>query len=484
MLERLKITSPIAVTKNVKSPPKYTPGDKVFDLSGQNVVKVPNEIQENFKEVLQYTIKRFDRQMLTPLLNNTAAQTDLFKQLIFLIMQTQGPEDYSGQEAIDNLFIKPEELLNELMSRDAAKTLFRGEFFDLLRTLIGSNHSKPLMDAVASVLKSYECLINRDNSLKAIVQISTDLKQMLSPQDGELLNQSILQLESLLKSGSTRSSEPSMPSASLGLSEPSELDEAMRFLKNDFIPLLGRLVNRYQQKNDIRNQIMMIIHYIVRADRSDAARLEASLAQLTDKLKPMNGFDGKAESMEELLLQSADEMLNKLASESTEKSGRLLALAFDSAASGKVNQSAQNLLLNLIQNESPLNALIHFTLPIRFNDELTYGEFYIDKNCRARKECGRRKPVIDIFFTIRSERYGNFESDLFVQEGKKIEMDIRCPMNLTAAVRGTERQIKDLIENQGYRLSKLQVEPFLESKTILQRFPGLVLGKEGIDVKI
>lgn len=467
MLERLKITSPMSVTKNVNSPPKYTPGDKVFDLNGQNTVKVTNPIQEDFKEILQYnTAKSLNKQMLTPLLNRTGAQADLFKQLVFLIKQMQGTGDIVGQEAIDNLFIKPEELLNELMIRDTAKTLFNGESFNLLRELVRSNNSKSLLDSVASVLKGYECLINRSNSFKAIVQLSTDLKQMVSVQDRELLSQSINQLEGMLKSESSNSSE-----------------ETMRFLKNDFIPMLGRFVNRYRQSS-IRNQVMSIIHYIVRADQGDVVKLEESLNQLADQHKSMNRSDDEVKNIKELLMQSADEMLNKSTSESSEKSSRLLALAFDSAASGRINQSAQNLLLNLIQSESPLNTLIHFTIPIWFGNELTYGEFYIDKNCRAKREVGGGKQAVDIFFTIQSERYGNFEANLLVQDGKKIELDIRCPVNLKEPIKGTEKNIKDMIEKLGYRLSKLYVDQFVESKTIIQRFPGLVLGKEGIDVKI
>ena len=142
---------------------------------------------------------------------------------------------------------------------------------------------------------------------------------------------------------------------------------------------------------------------------------------------------------------------------------------------------AQNLLLSMIQSESPVLTLMHFMLPIQFMGENTYGEFFVDKDCKERK--GDAKEAKNIYFIIQSDKYGSFEVDLLARD-QLIDLDIRCPEKLINAVKETKVRLQDIIEEQGYRLSAYQVGKCDGSSTILQRFPKLGLRKVGIDVKV
>jgi hypothetical protein len=135
----------------------------------------------------------------------------------------------------------------------------------------------------------------------------------------------------------------------------------------------------------------------------------------------------------------------------------------------------------MVQSESPMIPMMHFTIPFRYLDENTYGEFFVDKDCKERK--GDAKSAKNIFFTIQSDKYGNFEVDLLIRD-KRIDLDIRCPDLLLSSLRETRGRWKEIIEEQGFRLGNYEVGVYQGSRTIMQRFPKLALRKVGIDVKV
>jgi len=114
-------------------------------------------------------------------------------------------------------------------------------------------------------------------------------------------------------------------------------------------------------------------------------------------------------------------------------------------------------------------------------DENTFGEFFVDKDCKERKVDANAAK--NIFFTIKSDKFGNFEVDLLARD-KKIDLDIRCPDILLNQVKETRSKWKEIIEEQGFRLATYQVGVYQDSQAIVQRFPKLALRKVGMDVKV
>ena len=86
-------------------------------------------------------------------------------------------------------------------------------------------------------------------------------------------------------------------------------------------------------------------------------------------------------------------------------------------------------------------------------------------------------------FTIKSDKYGNFEVDILARDNI-IDLDIRCPDDLVALIKEIRDKWKDIIEEQGYRLARYHVGVYQESQTILLRYPKLAYGKAGLDVKV
>ncbi|MBR0597514.1 hypothetical protein [Sinanaerobacter chloroacetimidivorans] len=480
MADILKITSPISVNNKVHNLPKQLPTDAVFDLTNPNLVvknqpKAQNADEEGSRQTL---LQNLNKEIFAPLMNSTRAQADSIRKLVLMAKLFETSSGIITESFLDKMFIRPQELLGELLAREKGETIFQGEFFDSLRMLAKMEGQPRVKEAVIAILKHFDCFVNQDSSLRSIVKQSQDLCGKLFKSDAEQLQQHITKLDMMIQ---------------LNKDNPKEI---RAFLKNEFIPILGGLVRKYQSSEKIHSPVVAIIHHIVRYDKADSARLEEAIYQLGDELKPLTNLtDDDLAEMKQQLFELGREAREKGTREGAEKSflgnfgvetedtdlPSLLSKALDSAAPTKITGVAQNLLMYMLQNESPVMPLMHFIIPFRFLDENTYGEFFVDKDCKERK--GEANEARNIFFTIQSDKYGNFEVDL-LERDKKIDLDIRCPELLISDLKEIRARMKGIIEDQGYRLTSYQVEAYQESQSILQRFPKLAQRKVGFDVKI
>lgn len=89
---------------------------------------------------------------------------------------------------------------------------------------------------------------------------------------------------------------------------------------------------------------------------------------------------------------------------------------------------------------------------------------------------GSSENATDIFFTIQSDRYGNFEVELLARD-KTITLNIKSPAPLVETLKSTREQLKTIVEEQGYSLAGYGVGEYQEAQTILQRFPEALRGR-------
>lgn len=480
MVDVLKITSPISIKNKVHNLPSRLPTDAVFDITNptqivtETLPKTKNAGEETGKQSL---LKNLNKEIFEPLLNSTKAQADGVRKLVLMARLFEAANGSLPESFLDRLFVKPGELLNELLTREKGAAIFTGEFFDSLRMLAKLEGQPKIKEAIVSILKYFDCYVNQENSLKAIEKQGQALMRRLPKAEAQELQGKLEALDVMI-----RQAAPTR-------------DEIKSNLKNVIIPELGKIAKAHQGSEKILNQVMSIVHSIVRYDKADPKLLEEAVFQLGDELKPLTNLtDGDIIEMKKLVFETAirerqisdqaeaEKSMEKFGMNSDDKDmASLISKALDKSGPSKVSSLAQNLLLNLVQSESPLIPLMHFTIPFRYRDENTYGEFFVDKDCKERK--GDAKSANNIFFTIQSDKYGNFEVDL-LERDKKIDLDIRCPDALLGPVREAKAKWKEIIEEQGFRLSGYQVGVYQESRTIAQRFPKLALRKVGIDVRV
>lgn len=507
MVDILKITSPISIKSKVQNLPSKLPTDAVFDIHNPDQIskeQIPGAKRADEESGKQSLLKNLNKEIFEPLLHSTKAQADGVRKLVLMARLFETSSGFLPESFLDKVFVKPQEMLSELLNREKGATIFSGEFFDSLRMLAKLEGQPKLKEAVVSILKFFDSYVNQQNSLSAIVKQGQNLSLRLPKAEAQLLQQQIENLDAMVKlNGLARRNASNGRTVMTGpeLESMIKLDkekqgEIKSYLKNEIIPVLGGIAKRHQGSDKIYNQVMSIVHNIVRYDKADPRLLEEAVFQLGDDLKLLTQLsDDDIIEMRKLVFEHAlreQEMGEKQGGEkrTLEKYGAesekadmasLLSKALDPSGPSKIGGVAQNLLLNLIQSESPIVPLMHFLIPFRYMDENTYGEFFVDKDCKERK--GDAKSAKNIFFTIQSDKYGNFEVDILVKD-KKIDLDIRCPDLLVNPVKETRTKWKEIIEEQGFRLADYHVDVYQESQTILQRFPKLAMRKVGIDVKV
>ncbi len=542
MVDILKITSPVSQIKNkVQNVPSKLPTDAIFDITNPTQViteQLPKAQSVDDESGKQSLLKNLNKEIFEPLLHSTRAQADGVRKLVLMAKLFETSSGILSESFLDRVFVKPQEMLGELLTREKGATIFSGEFFDSLRVLAKLEGQPKLKDAVVSILKYFDCYVNQENSLKSVIKQGENLAHKLPKAEAQVLQQQIENLDTMVKlSTMTRqntishqrviekldimisqndtgnaddAANPEKTSVNtVNQTKTSALDfdsiikqdkdsqtEIKAYLKNELIPELGKVAKRHQGSDKIYNQVMSIVHNIVRYDKADPKLLEESVFQLGDDLKPLTNLtDDDIIEMKKLVFENAiqeQEMSEKqhIDKKTMEKFGiepekndmaSLLSSALDKSGPSKISSVAQNLLLNMVQSESPMVPLMHFTIPFRYMEENTYGEFFVDKDCKERR--GNAKSAKNIFFTIQSDKYGNFEVDLLVKD-KSIDLDIRCPDILVSPVKDTRAKWKGIIEEHGFRLSNYQVGVYQESQTIVQRFPKLAIKKVGIDVKV
>ncbi len=503
--ELLKITSPVEIKNRIQNTPRQQPVDAVFDLNdpeaiSKNAAKNKKAEEDGSRQEL---LKNLTQEIQRPLLNPTNVQADSIRKLILYARLFEVSSGAVTENFLNDFFLLPKELLGELLRREEGATIFKGDFFDILRSLAKDGSNPKLQDAIVSLLKHFDSYVNRTASLQSILARSQGLPALLTKAESQLLQQQMQKLEGMVSTGE-------------------DYRDIIKFLKNEFIPTLRGIAVNYPPSDKVQDHLISIIHYIARYDKSNPKALEDAFRHFSEELRALYPHltDDDIQYMKETLLRNAresranaersgelkegmerpGETKGRETREGTERLGEirgredrsasikeerdmaaLLSKALDKSGPARLNVAAQNLLLNIIQSESPIIPLLHFMLPLRFRGEDIYGEFFIDKDCGERK--GEAKEATNVFFTIQSDVYGTFEVDLLSRD-LGIQLDIKCPQNLIGRVKDARAALRDAIEARGYRLTGYQVGEYTESETILRRFPRLSGRKAGIDVKI
>lgn len=480
MIDMLKITSPITAKNKIENISKQLPKDVAFDITNpasaeKKIGTTKNAAEDTAK---QFLLKNLNKEIYEPLLNSTKAQADQLRKLVLMVKLFEKSSGIINQDFLDKLFLKPEQLLSELLTKDKNETIFKGDFFDSLRALAKIPDQPKLKDAIVSILKSFDCYVKQENSMKAIVIESKALAGKLTKPEAKKLNESI---QKLVQNMDTNKENHTQIRA---------------YIKNEFVPHLIAFAKNNKGNEKIYSNVMSIIHNIMRYDKADPTVLEDSIVKFGEELSRLTSISNDdIVGMKKLVFEHAEKALGTLAEMNQEgkpseamKLGKqesdistLLGKALDNSSPGKISVAAQNLLLFMLQSESPVLPFMHYTIPLAFLGTNTFGEFFIDKDCKERK--GDAENAKNIFFTIQSDKYGNFEVDL-LEKDKFIELDVRCPDVLVNNIKEFKTRMKNIIEDQGYRLSNYQVGIYRDDHTILERFPKLARGKAGVDVKI
>lgn len=369
------------------------------------------------------------------------------------IIRCQAPISVNRNQTLNGIFLESSRLLMTLPSKERA--------------------------LLEQQLIKLEAVLSKSNGIEQPNQELQNLINLKAAQNGKLgdqLEQRLARIETLLQSKNLN------------------YQEIQQLLKSETIPTLRQILQSQAYSDKTYQSVATIIDHIVRYDKGNPEQLEAAVLRFSQALKPLSNLtDSDIVEMKNQLFRHAKEA--EILAERLESSSRnpgegekvalaqLLEQALDENNSSKIINSAHSLLETMVRNESPILTIMHFLIPLRFLDENSYGEFFVDKDPAKKGEKGKAENATDIFFTIQSDRYGNFEVELLARD-KNITLNIKSPAPLVETLKSTREQLRTIVEEQGYSLAGYGVGEYTQSQTILQRFPKLAFRKVGLDVTI
>jgi hypothetical protein len=539
VVDILKITSAIPATNRVDNLQRQLPGDAVFDINkSEDAPKYKVLERGRDEDPREALLRNLSKEFFAPLKADLTAQTEGLKKLIMFLRFFNDPALTAKLGDAEGLFVDEKDLLNALLNSDKEATVFRGELFEALRVLAKAEGFPKLREAIVNLLRAFDSQVNRDNALRSLSALGSRFASLLREEDAARVTELLNRLETLMNKPERT---PDLQKE-LGVLIKSELlpllqtmagkyrfvngeklqatlmeivHQVVRFDKSD-IKLLENAMARLGDElksfgrltdEDITDMRRMLFAHLrdakdaearalsrggqtADAAKDTAARTGAQSAELArGAAAPEEGRRGLL-SPDQLkaYLAGALEDDAEVAREGKAQDGKaakdiadVLRHAMEMSVSSKANTAAQNMLAQLIENESPVFALLHFLFPTKYRGEDVYAEVYVDKDCDERKQGADN--ARNIFFIIQSDKFGNFEVDLLARD-RSVDLDIKCPSLLTDDVRDIRGDLKLMIEGLGYRLTAYNVDEYREDRNIMQRFPKLAMRKAGIDVRI
>jgi hypothetical protein len=534
VVDILKITSAIPATNRVDNLQRQLPGDAVFDINNlQDAPKYKVLERRQDEDPREALLRNLSKEFFAPLKADLTAQTDGLKKLILFLRFFDNPALAAKIGDIEGLFVDAKDLMNALVNGDKEATVFRGELFEALRVLAKAEGFPKLREAIVNLLRAFDSQVNRDNALKAILLQGSRFASLLKEEDAARVTELLNRLETMMNKpertpGLQKDLGVLIKSEFLPLLQTMAtkyrflngeklqsnlmelIHQVVRFDKSD-IKLLENAMAKLGDElksfgkltdDDVADMRRMLFAHLREAKDAEARAAANRGGSAAEAGKDARGAElaRSAAAPEEGKrgLLSPEQLRAYLAGALEEEDGArepgraldgkaakdiadVLRHAMEMGVSSKANTAAQNMLVQLIENDSPVFALLHFLFPTKYQGDDVYAEVYVDKDCEERKRDA--DDARNIFFIIQSDKFGNFEVDMLARD-RTIDLEIKCPSLLTDDVRAIRDDLRRMIEQLGYRLTAYNVDEYREDRNIMQRFPKLAMRKAGIDVRI
>lgn len=410
------------------------------------------------------------------------------------------------EQLFDALLLRPDQIAGELLRQEETTTLFKGELFNQLRALFAESMTpgseKPdLATTIGVLLKGLNASISKDDVLDSVANNLTFLANSLeaSPRLFERLEQladafrafkappppTAGQLADKL-AGAPQQEPPAEAGAKAErMQEFSDLKkqvfDVLKDIENSVLftpkmaktlPLIVYNLSRYNDNEDFLPDALRLLLANMDGDAEKAKLLEKLQAYL-DRVVPEGGAKAARGAEEES--QVIDALARIINRSATSEDIQLL--------SGDKFEAIVHSLLSSPSNFTPL---LHFILPVEFQDMRAFAEIWIDPSAdeAPEKRGGGQAQNTHMLMVFDIEGIGRFESELFVQE-KRIALNLLCP---GAYVEDFRRDIgpaiRQAVGSLGYSFETINVDRLERTHSLMEVFTDLPYRRLGLDVKI
>lgn len=437
------------------------------DMQSQNNVLRQDGSTTGFYEILH------DAEISSAFLKNIF----LLKEIVDILPLNNSTQTEEMQQLLDNLVLKPEEIAGEMMRQEDISTIFKGGFFDILRTLISQNTEKnqvqpdeamQFRDAVANLLKALNNDSSKADIFKSVENNLEYLKEQVyaSPKLTEELEKVITDIKDFAK-------------MTEGLENTKGMEQTFGQLKSQMFSVFGDVEKSILYSDELAKTMSMTTYNLSRVSMSEDGVTEAFA-----KLLGLIENDTDKENLTHGLLKFLDD--KKLASESKTMNAltEILEKQVENPQLKMLNSDSMNKIIqSLLSSPCNFTPLLHYVIPVEYENVQASAEMWINPDGQEDMAEPTDKKCTHMLIVFEIEDIGKFETELFVQD-KNIDLNILCPKEYSDFYRNKLRDLRKDLSFSDYRLKNINVDKLEKPRSLIEVFKSLPLRRTGVNVTI
>lgn len=488
MSDFLRITTPL-VNKNQAVAPK--PGVEAAGVL--NVSTTTKVLQtHNQSELLKQNNGLFEDGTPTLLLNllkdpgvtaTYLQNIGMLEELYKLLPANNKTVTSEIENVFDTLLLHPDGLAGEMKSQENASTSFKGPLFDFLRDVSAQNTEKPeVQTAIARFLRA---LYSTGSQRDILDSVGNNLNYLR----GEFTSNPtyMKQLDALIEGFAAPNAEQNFAQLKAAALEFVKQAEDSVFYDPKLAKTLSILtynLSRFNANPDyVTETAFRLRQYLTMPQKQEFIELLENFLNSRSDTPTASAVRTPAESAA-LLSQNAESTLDGHSA----VMDQLVELITKQTSSGKMSVAdslkMENMLHSLLSSPCNFTPLLHFILPVQYEDTRSFAEVWINpESDESDMPEGAGSGGMHFLMVIDVDTVGRFEAEFFVYNNT-VDFNLYCPKGSEAGYEEMMKSVPKLFAGTDYHLGKTQVAPFEKTRSLMEVFKSLPYRRVGVDVKI
>ncbi len=478
MANLMGVTNPVPVYDSVTNRVQ-SPQDKPTDPNISNVVDTSKVIradgkteQQGANNNLNSNILKFDSNLqafFSELQNAPDVAEELTKAILYMkdVVSTPGINEGVASEVNEFLkFIEMDEgkLAEFFKGQMGTSNRFEGALFDLLRQAYSKMQNNGIRDNILNFMKKYSDFSSgkhiEGNMLSRLKQISDYIPKSYADR--------LLNLVGTLEEAMRDGNKP----------------DALKIVQRNILPFLANYVEKSHDMGKSRTLLSMFMLDVARYENGNVDGMLSNLRQLGaygDMLSPLANINENALLT---ILNSGKYQQAVVTDTFAEKFALMTSRALNGHLGMEGRETFLELMRSILINESVYMPLKHFMLPMNFNGNLNYSEFWVDPDAEGDKKSDDSiDKKIQFLFKMDIASLGFLEMTIASYKDG-VDLQVFAPEGLSDNKKIVIEDIKDILARNGVKPKHVDVEELIEPKALTDVFPNLFEGKSSINVTI
>jgi len=470
MADLLKITTPLIHKQAVPSAASSTDPTVPFHLSDVAPITKPQGKNGAMGQSTGTLVQEEPASILTTLLKDPGVTVSflrniaMLQEMISLLPANNHAVTHEIRQLYEQLLIRPDRIVPELILQEKASTRFKGDLFDFLRELAGSQASPDIRAGVANLLKALNGALGKKEILDSVANNLQSLSRNLSA--SPILVKQIDHLAARFRQDDASANFTELKQKTLQLMHDVESSILYTPAMAKAIPLIIYNLSRFQDNPDCLHEALQALLALLKDHDSKAALLSR-----------MKTFQIQEDNFRRL---DQDSKVMKALTE-------LIGTPAEEEASVLLNsEKIDSIIKSLLSSPCNYTPLLHFVIPVQAQGLKAFAELWIDpqddrKTSSADHDLRSRPMHVLIVFDI--EEIGQFEAELHLA-GETVDLTLLCPPDHVQAYATGYDNIRSALAASNYQPGEIRIGRLERIRSLMEVFQSLVYKRTGVNVKI